>query len=428
MITVEHPAKIRSLRTIQNLSYYPWIVWILASCFLFYKYLLQVSPSIMINEIMQKFELTAEGLGHVAAFYFYAYTVMQLPGGVLLDRYNLQRLMSGAILICTLGAYLFSIAPTVGVAKLGRIFIGFGGAFSAIGTMKLISIYFPAERFAYVSGLMMTLGMLGAVGGQAPLAYLSESLGWQYALSLCCFGGIILSLLMYFCLANNQQSQSASSSSFKELWHHIKHLLGSAQCWYLSLFSGLAFAPVSAFGGLWGVPFIALKANIDTPHAAFYTSLIFVGFAIGCPISGFLSDWMNRRKAVMCAGTSIGLLFLCAILYLPFYSQSYMAVMLFGFGFFSSFFFISFAMIREINPILIGGAAIGFINTFDSIFGALSEPGVGWLLDQSWQGQLLNGVRQFSVQQYEFALSILPMGIACALLISLFIKETLTRE
>lgn len=418
------------LLTKKRSNLYPWFIWALASGFLFFKYLLQVSPSIIVDDLMHKFDLTAQSFGHLAAFYFYAYMLMQLPGGLLLDKVKLKVLLPVAILICTLGAYLFAVTEQLWVAQFGRVLIGLGGAFSATGTMKLISLYFPAKRFAFVSGLMMTCGMLGAVGGQAPLAYLSQQLGWESALYLCCAIGLGLATMMYAGLAakphntNNTAKMTAPSLDASALLGHCRQLLKNRQCWFIGIFSGLAFAPISAFGGLWGVPFIAAKLSLTTTQAAFYISIIFIGFALGCPLSGYLSDKMGKRKPLMCAGTLLGCLALSCLLYLPISSLYTLTALMFAFGFFTSFFFISFAMIREINPILIGGTAIGFINTFDAIFGAFSEPSVGAILDWRWQGNLVNGVRHFSLADYQFALSLLPVAMIISLIIALLIKET----
>lgn len=166
----------QSILKLDNLKkkLYPWYVLFLGSGFLFYKYLLQVSPTIMVTELMRSFQLTGEAMGHLAACYFYAYLLMQLPGGLLLDRINLRYILSVAITICALGGFIFSIATTFWMAALGRLLVGFGGAFSAIGTMKLISMWFKPNYFSFCSGLMMTAGMLGAVGGAGTLSLFNQ--------------------------------------------------------------------------------------------------------------------------------------------------------------------------------------------------------------------------------------------------------------
>jgi len=403
---------------------YPWIVWVLASMFLFYKYLLQVSPSIMVNELMQYFHLSGEALGHLAAAYFYSYAIMQLPAGLLLDWINVRWLLAVAIAICALGGLLFGMSGSFSLAMLGRILVGLGGAFSAIGAMKLISLWFPPRQFALVSGLMMTVGMLGAVGGQAPLAYASAKFGWSHALIYCgiigfIFAGLIALIIREKCDENDAKHRL----TWKKIIHHLNVLLRNPQCWLISIYSGLAFAPISAFGGLWGVPFITLKLGITKTFSASLISLIFVGFACGCPLSGWLSDRFAKRKPLMYLGTSLGMICLVGIIYVsltPFLA----GLLMFLFGFFTSFFFISFAVIREINLIFIGGTAIGFINMFDAIFGAISEPAIGRVLDLFWDHSMQGGARMFNVADYQIGLILLPLAMFVAIILLFYVKET----
>ena len=156
-------------------------------------------------------------------------------------------------------------------------------------------------------------------------------------------------------------------------------------------------------------------------------SLVFVGFAIGSPLAGWLSDFICRRKPLMAIGTSMGMLFLIAVLFLD-VSPVMLGVLLFLFGFFTSFFFISFALIREINPLYAGGISIGFINMFNAIFGAAAEPAVGKMLDLHWSGTMLHGARVFSAADYQAALMILPVAMLLSLLVLCFVKETHCRQ
>lgn len=406
-----------------KINYYPWFIWLLASGFLFYKYVLQVSPSIMTQALMLKFNLSGQSLGNLAAFYFYAYMVMQLPGGLLLDRIRLLYILPLAIFICAVGAFIFAISENFFAAALGRLLIGFGGSFSAIGTMKLISIYFPKERFAFVSGLMMSIGMLGAVGGQAPLAYIANRDGWQFSLYLCAIVGFVLCGLMYAGLKFKSQvvehQKTETNSAKLSFIFQLKTVAAKRQCWSIALFSGLAFTPISTFGGLWGVPFLVEKMQLNTTQAAWLISLIFIGFACGCPLSGFFSSKVKSKKNLMCTGTALGLILLIVIIYVPISSYILISLLMFGFGFFTSFFFISFSLIKEANPVFVGGTAIGFINSLNALFDALSEPAVGRLLDI----QSNSHSHIFELIHYQKALSVLVAAMGLALIIAYFIKD-----
>ncbi len=414
-------------KTLKNL--YPWFIWFLSSSFIFYKYVLQVSPSIMTGDLMKAFSLSGESMGSLAAFYFYAYLVMQLPAGLLLDRFNPRYIFSMAILTCASGAWIFSQAATLGAAELGRFLIGVGGAFSAVGTMKFISLWFPPKKFALVSGLMMTMAMLGAVGGEAPLAYLSNNLGWRHAIEICAAIGLLLTMLFFLMIRDKPASASLTQKiTLSQLFHGLVALLKNKQSWLISAYSGLAFAPVSAFAGLWGIPFMMQKYSLHKEVAAGLVSIAFIGFAIGSPFGGWLSDRIQRRKPIMIIGTSVSLLSLATIIYYPGLSYLSLGILLLIFGLFSGFFFVSFAHIREINNPELSGSSIGFINMFDALFGALSEPLIGKLLDLGWHGTMFKGARIFSTNDYQSALIILPIAMTIALVLQVFIKETYCRS
>jgi len=410
-------------KTLLN-SLYPWVIFTLSSSFLFFKYLLQVSPSVMANELMRTFSLTGEALGNLAAFYFYAYLCMQLPAGLLLDHLSPKRLLVAAVAVCAFGALLFSKAEVLTVANLGRLMIGIGGAFSAVGTMKLITLWFPPNRFALVSGLMMTIGMLGAVGGEAPLSYLVSLSGWRQAMLYCGLAGFVLAVCIWLLIFEKKARYKPPSVHTETFFSDLLNIIKNPQSWLISLYSGLAFAPISAFSGLWGVSFLVETSHLHRTKVAGMISLTFIGFAIGSPLAGWLSDFIGRRKPIMIIGTLLGLLALSALVYLQISNSLMMSFLLFLFGFFTSFFFVSFAHMKEINSHHASGTAIGFINMFNAVFGALSEPLVGKLLDLGWDHKIRDGARVFSILDYHHALLTLPLAMLIALVLQLSIKET----
>ena len=179
-----------ALKKNTNLAY-AWSVFALACCFVIFKYVLEISPSVMVQDLMRTFNLDGLYMGHLAACYFYAYFLMQIPVGLLVDRFSTRNIIACAILLCSLGAFVFSHASVFYMATFGRILIGIGGAFSMVGTMKLITIWFDRKQFALISGLMMAAAMIGAICGQAPLASLVDAAGLELICSWCYCGGTL---------------------------------------------------------------------------------------------------------------------------------------------------------------------------------------------------------------------------------------------
>ena len=186
-------------------NYYPWLIWSLGAAFVFYNYLLQVAPSIISQQLMAYYHVNATAIGHLGASYFYTYLIMQIPVGLLLDRFGLRVPTTLAILVATFGAILFALAPNFTVACLARAIIGLGGAFSAVSCLKLCAMWFRSERFPLLAGLMMTVAMLGATSGGGPLAYMVTHVGWRMALLSTASFGLILAMIYWLLVRDGTQ-------------------------------------------------------------------------------------------------------------------------------------------------------------------------------------------------------------------------------
>ncbi len=404
-------------------QFYPWLVWGLAASFFFYKYLLQVFPSIMSQNLMSAFHISGAGLGNLAACYFYAYLIMQIPVGLLLDRYSPKLISILALIACAISCLWFASSHNILSASLSRGLMGLGAAFAAVSCFKLTAIWFPPKRFALMAGLSMTAAMLGAVGGEAPLSYLVGLHGWRETILYCAIPGFALALIITLVVKDKTEVRIPANSTMG-LWEQLARVLKHPQTWLLSLYSGLAFAPVSVFGSLWGVSFLHQAYQLGTTQAASTLSLIFIGFAIGCPLSGWFSDYIGKRKIIILIGTLIALLTIILVLYLPQAPILWLSILLFSFGLGASCFFLCFSMVREINPFILAATVLGFMNTFDSLCEAVIEPFIGQLLDWGWDGKMLDGARLFSLGNYHVALSVLPILFILGLVTLIFIKET----
>jgi len=408
-------------------SVHAWSIWLLSALFMFYKYTLEVSPSVMTGTLMKTFQINGMELGNLAACYFYAYLLLQIPAGLLLDRFGPRKTTTVAIAICAIGSLIFAGAESLLVAGIGRFLTGMGAAFAAVNCLKLIANWFPFRQFAFMTGLMMTLAMLGAVGGQAPLAAFIHKMDWRHAIKIIGVVGLILAGLFWMVIRDkspDHEKERPIASNKISLLNSLKQVLTNPQTWWLSAYSGFAFAPVMVFGGLWGVSFITEAFKLSHNMSAQMVSLIFMGFAIGAPLFGWFSDRLKRRRIVMLWGTFVALAALSLVIYTPGISTFSLAFLLFIFGFSISSFLLCFTMIREINLPILAATAIGFMNAFDALLGAFSDPLTGHFLDSVWDGKLIEGVRVFSISAYKTAFLTLPAYLIIALALLISIKET----
>lgn len=410
------------------LPLYPWLVIALAAAFLFYKYILQVSPSIMTEDLMRVFQIQGTGLGNLAASFFYSFLVAQLFVGVLLDRYSPRLLTTIAIVICAAGIYIFSKAHTLNIATWARILMGVGAAFATVSYLKMTSLWFKPNQFAFVGGLLATAAMLGAVAGQVPLSFAINIFGWRQSLYLCAMSGFILAFLFYLIVRDNppkvvSEAETREKFSFQDVWM----VLNNKQNWLITFYSGLAFSPIDSFAGLWCIPFIKETYQVSHTQAAFLTSFIFLGLAFGSPLLGLWSDRINKRLPVMLINAFLALVSITLVIYLNF-QLWLLGVLLFILGFSTGAFMLGFALGKELNKITVAATIIALINTGDIIFSALTQPLIGKLLDGHWQGKLISGVHYFSAIEYRHALSILPIYLLLSLILLFFIRESNSKQ
>lgn len=407
----------------------PWFMWGLGAVFYFYETLLQVSPGVMVNDLMKAFSATASQLGLLAAVYFYAYSSMQIPVGMLLDRLGPRRLLTIATLVCGSGAIIFSMANVLLIAGIGRLLIGLGSAFAVVGCMHLCATWLPLRYFATLTGVMVTMGMLGATSGEAPLSIMVAHLGWRETMFTFGMIGIGLSITMWLFVRDKNAPLKASHDTHKTgIFQGLKLIFRNKQNIIVAIYGALMFAPTTTFGGLWGVPFLMEFYHLDRHLAATLVSMLFIGWVVGSPLFGIMSDRIRRRKTPMVIANYGALVTLTIILFIPKLPLFLLGSLLFGLGFFSSGFLPSFSIIREINPHHINATAMGFMNAFNMITGAILQPLVGFILDLTWQGAMNNGVRVYSIGSYHTGLILLPIGLVIALITLPFIKETFCRQ
>ncbi|MCD6039573.1 MAG: major facilitator family transporter [Gammaproteobacteria bacterium] len=409
------PIKKPSWNTLGQL--YPWLVMALCALFAFYKYVLQVSPSVMTAQLMHEFHINGVGLGNLAATYFYAYLVAQLFAGPLLDRYSPRALITGAIAICGFAAIAFANTDALTTAVFARAFMGIGTAFATVSYMKMSVLWFRPNQVAFVDGFLGTATMVGAMCGQVPLAFLVSHNGWRSSLIYCGIFGIVLAVAFLFFVRdkNTMESSADTAPKFAKIkLSDIVAILKNKKNWILTLYSGLAFTPLAVLGGLWGNPFFEAAHHLSATQAASFTSCIFLGFAIGGPLFGYFGGNVRQRIKVTMAGTGLAFLSLMMVIYVVNLPLWLFGIMLFIFGLGMGSYMSCFALAKGLNKVGFAGTVVALINTGDALFGSFTEPLIGKILDVFWQGKIVNGVHYFSTHDFQVALLLLPVYLVVA--------------
>ena len=408
---------------------YAWIIWGLSAAFYFSDYLARVAPGVMHRALQHDFNLNEAGFGILTASFYIPYIVMQIPVGLAVDRVSVRKLLTVMALLTAFGCCVFGLASDLMTASVGRMLIGFSAAFAFISTLRLATAWFPPAMLGLLAGLTQALGMLGASAGEAPVAFLSAAVGWRHTMLIVAFIFIVLAILLYRFVRDDPAGSMMTeikSEHRVDILSSLKIILSCRQTWVNALYTGFLFAPVAVIGESFGPAYLQYGRGLSAHSAAFATGLIFIGWGIGGPLSGMLSDKIGRRKPVMIASAWIGLVLMSLIVYYPSLHQSTAYVLLFLFGFTNTGVAIGYAVSTEIHSRNVLGTSIAFTNMASIFVGALLQPIVGGLVGK------VAGARSYHVDQlllsdFQAGLYLLPVCSLIALFLAYSVKETYCR-
>ena len=402
-----------------------WIFWILAVIFYCYEYTLRVAPSVMVKDIMSAFSIDAGLFGGLIAFYLYAYAPMQLPAGILMDRYGARKLLTVALILCALGSIMFGLTGDLMIARLGRFLMGAGSAFAFVGLVYICSHWFSGKRMAFLVGFGNSLGMIGAVGGQGPLSFVVDSIGWRDTYLSLGILGFVLAILILFIVRNqsNTKTQAKEVASLKEVFKNFKIILQNPWTWVNSVIALLFYTTTVNFAGLWAVPFFQTAYGFNKALAGFAASTIYIGWIVGGPFIGHWSDRLGKRKPILLLFSLIAFFAITAVIYLEHLPVWLVFTLLLVGGIALSGQLLTYTLSVELNISRAKGSAIAFTNFMVFLAGAIIQPFVGYLLDRHAHITGTQAVNLFSVADYHFALMIFPLSLALAFLVTLFLKE-----
>lgn len=397
------------------------------------------APAMVSAELSQAFGITAAALGSLAAMYFYIYTAMQIPAGVLADTLGSRFAVTLGNIVAGAGSVVFGLAESFATASTGRFLVGLGVSVVFVGLMKSNSVWFSERRYGTISGLTLLLGNLGAIAATGPLALLLLHVDWRalfVALGLVAMALGVLSWWIVrdrpedlgFPSVREMEGQAAYAPRTRHWIHDLRAVLGNRRLWPGFVYDfGIAG---SLFGmlGLWAVPLLRDVHGLSRGEASLYTTLATAAFAIGCLAAGSLSDKLRRRRPVLRAGAVVYLLVCLALLFLR-WAPGPFALLLFALlGLSAGSFVVAYAHAKEVTAPALAGMAIALVNTGLFLGTALFQPLFGWGMDIGWDGRLADGVPVYGGADYRRGLWLLAGFAAMAAVASRFLVETHCRN
>ncbi len=412
-----------------------WCVWGIAAFFYLTGFYQRVSPAVMTGELMRDFHIGAQQLGTLSAFYFYVYVAMQIPVGVLVDSWGARRLLIWGSISAAIGTFIFGGTHAFVVACAGRALVGGATAVGWLVVLKLATHWFPAQRFAMLTGLGLFFGNLGALGAQVPLRLAIERFGWRGVVLASASTLLLVGALAWAVVKDDPASRGFLSyappsihqqrgASTADLLRGFKRVFAYRNTWLIVFAQGGIVGPILSFTGLWGTPFLKARFAIPSTTAAAVCSVMIVCWAVSSPICGHLSDRFGKRKPIYLAGCCVS----AAGWVTMFYATALPLAAFTGVAAITSVacgaVVLGFASGKESVPPRFLGTITGAVNIGNMTGPALLQPAIGWMLDRQWSGEMANGIRVYQTGAFQTAFLLIVAWSVLSCVLVTFSRET----
>jgi sugar phosphate permease len=391
------------------------------------------APAAISTDLQQTFHASGAELGGLAATYFYVYTMMQIPAGILADTLGPRRVVAIGGVVAGVGSLLFGTADTLAAASAGRLLVGLGVAVMFISMLKLNAAWFHDRHFASMTGATILLGNVGSMLAAAPLAWALNFSSWRTVFVAVGACSLLLALLAW--LLVHDHPGCAGLPSLREIEGKTAHakrdghwseglliVLKNRATWPgLWVNMGLA-GSLFAFAGLWAVPYLHDVYGMDRSQATRHTTLLLAGFSVGAFFIGMLSDRLGRRKPIMTAAAMAYCLCWLPFLFAVPLGEATGYLLFFVMGLCAPGFTLSWSCAKEVNPHALSGMATSVVNMGSFLGAAIMQPVVGWAIDHARQGAAVS-----APGDYQAGIAILAGFSLMGLIATLFVRETYCR-
>lgn len=393
----------------------------------------RMAPAVVSEDLMRSFSTTGAELGSLAAMYYFIYTAMQIPSGVLSDTVGPRFSIGLGMLVAGFGTWLFAQAGTLEAASLGRFCVGLGVSVVFVGLMKNNTVWFRHKHAGLLSGTTVFLGNCGSILAAGPMALVLKQMSWQNAFEIIAISTVIIAVLILLFVRNSpsdvglpsitQLEGAPEAKAHQTPWYTLLwQVVTTRKIWPAFCVHFGVTGTMFAFAGLWSLPLMRDVHGLDRTGASLYTTVILIGFALGPMLAGWLSDRIGLRKPVVVVSvvmTLVAWLWMISGYWQPGWSGllAYFAV-----GFLSGGVVVLYPVAKEVGPKNAAGMSIALANTGLFLGAAVAQPLFGKLADWRWDGTMVDGVRVYSFSNYQdglwFYFGLTLLGLVAAVLLT----------
>ncbi len=419
-------------------AYQSWIIWALGVTFYFSGFFHRMVTAVMADQLMADFNIGATALGHFSSFYYYSYVAVQIPVGVLADYWGPRKLLTAGTLLSSLVAFFLAFAPTIHIANFGRLIIGASIGVAWISILKLSTRWFRPNRFAIMTGLALSLGVLGALSAGVPLGLLLDFFGWRPVILGAGSLTLLLAVIIWVFVRDDPVAKgyagytaTPTDSDMKSrlaFLSDLNRILRFRNTWLLALAPAGLVGPLLTFRGLWAIPYLTTHYHLTPVKSATLTSILLIAWAMGGPLLGALSEKLGRRKPIYFVALCVALIGWLPILFTKNLPLWLITIILGQIGFASGAIIVGFAFVKESVPSSLAGTVTGVCNMGMEMGPMLLLPAIGWVLDYRWNGVLENGIRIYEFSAYQLAFSLMIGMSLLGVLMIPFANETFCQQ
>ena len=393
------------------------IAWLIAAIYYFFQYALRSAPAVMMPELSDAFGLSTLAVASLVGLFYYGYSPFSLVAGAAMDRFGPRKALPLGAALVGVGSLLFATGDTA-IASIGRFLQGAGGVFALVGAAYIATTNFPASRAATLIGATQMFGMAGGSAGQFVVGpVIASGFPWsQFWIAMGVLGLAISAALAVLLPPAPQVAQR--DDWLKSAGHAMLVVFRNPQSILCGVIAGLLFIPTTIFDMVWGVRYLQEGRGLDYAAAVAHSATVPLGWIIGCPLLGLLSDRLGRRKPVIIGSSVVLVGCLAWILYGP---PDVLPPYVLGLttGIASGAAMLPYTIIKEANPAEYSGTATGVVNFINFTFSALLGPVFARLLVS-----VSGGAGTMTLEHYQVTFTPLLYGVVLALVFTFFLKET----
>jgi MFS family permease len=392
------------------------IAWLVTALYYFYQYIMRSAPAVMMPQLSEGFGMSAAAVASLVGLFYYGYSPFSLVAGVALDQLGPRKVVPIGAAAVAIGALLFATGNPA-LASVGRLLQGAGGCFALVGAAFIATTNFPASRAATLIGATQMFGMAGGAAGQFAVGPLiTAGVSWKLFWAGMGIAGVAIAVLLIVMLPRSE-ARARNPAWLRESGSALALVFRNPQSILCGIIAGLLFIPTTIFDMVWGVRFLQEAHGMGYGESVMRSATVPLGWIVGCPLLGFISDRIGRRKPVIIVAGLLLLACLAWILYgpvgiLPPYVIGFVA------GVASGAAMIPYTVIKEANPPKVSGTSTGVINFLNFTFSALLSPVFANMLMRA------SGGAERDLADYQVTFQPLMYGVVLAIVLAFILRET----